>query len=158
MPKARYSQLKHDQHVVRRCGYQVIERDRATNSVRGLFPAAMQLRREINEQYLSANWLEHCEGTKAERLKAIVAIHREKAKTKLSPESGIAVMSVGRVLEIGVAHRRRLVARHTPNRADPSYSRISGLPFDNSDESLIARLAEEAYQDFLLLTDVDALP
>ena len=36
--------------------------------------------------------------------------------------------------------------------------RVSGLPLDNSDEILIASLTIEAYQDFVLLADVDALP
>jgi len=120
----------------------------------------MRLRSELNppETYLSTNWLEHCVGTKSEQLKAIVAIHRAKAKSPLSLESGVAVLNAGRVLEIGTAHRRKLVLRHTPTINDASYARLSGLPLDNIDETLVASLAEEAYRDFILLKQVDALP
>jgi hypothetical protein len=158
MPVRKYTRVAAGHHLVRRCGYQVIDRDDATNKVRGLFPAAMRLREQINERYLSANWLEHCDGTKVERLKAIVAIHRAKAKTPPSLQSGVAVLNAGRILEIGIAHRRKLRVRHTPNPYDPSYSQISGLPLNNSDDLLIASLVEEAYQDFMLLRDLDALP
>jgi hypothetical protein len=158
MPKRRYARIADEHHVVRRCGGQVIEREKLTNAAVGLFPAAMRLRVKINETYLSANWLEHCDGTKVERLKVIVAIFRKKAERPLSLQSGIVVINAGKIREIGTAHRRNLAVRHTPKREDPSYSRVSGLPLDNSDDLLIASLAEEAYQDFTLLGDLDALP
>jgi hypothetical protein len=160
MPNRRYTNIRAEHHVVRRCGYQVIERDAATNEVRGLFPAAMRLRADMNppETYLSTNWLEHCVGSKSEQLKRIVAIHRAKAKSPLSFESGVAVLNAGRVLQIGIAHRRKLALRHTPAVNDASYARLSGLPLDNGDATLIATLAEEAYRDFMLLKQVDALP
>ena len=160
MPKRKHTKVAVEHHVVRRCGHQVIERDAVTNQVKGLFPAAMRLRTHTNppERYLSTNWLEHCEGTKAERLKAVVAIQRAKAKSPLSLDSGVAILNAGKVLDIGVAHRHRLLVRHTPTVTDPSYSRVSGLPLDNSDEALIASLAEEAYGGLILLKDVDALP
>ena len=160
MPKRKYTKIALEHHVVRRCGHQVIERDAVTQEVKGLFPAAMRLRTYINprETYLSTNWLEQCDGTKAERLKVVVAVHRAKAKSPLSLKSGVAILNAGKVLEIGVAHRRGLAVRHTPTATDPSYSRVSGLPLDNSDDALIASLAEEAYRDFMLLKDVDALP
>src|SRR5258708_2680440 len=149
MPRTRYARITDEHHVVRRCGKQAIERDKLTNAVVGLFPAAMRLREQINETYLSANWLEHCDGTKNERLKVVAVIYRRKAKRPLSLESGIAVVNAGRVREIGSGHHRNLAVRFTPSRDDPSYSRISGLPLDNSDELLVASLAEEAYQDFM---------
>jgi len=158
MPKRKYAHIVEEHHVVRRCGSQAIERDKLTNAVVGLFPTAMKLREKINEKYLSANLLEHCDGTKVERLKAIVAIYRTKAERALSMQSGVAVINAGRIREIGGAHRRSLAVRHTPNREDPSYSRVSGLPLDNSDELLIASLVEEAYLDFMLLGDLDAIP
>lgn len=104
------------------------------------------------------NLLEHCPGTRNDRLKAIVAIQRGKANTPLSLNSGVAVLNAGSVRQIGSAHKQTLAVRHTPNRNDPSYSRVSGLPLDNSDEHLTAALVDEAYRDFLLLRDVDALP
>jgi hypothetical protein len=158
MPRARYSQIAEGHHVARRCGYQVIERDVNTNEVVGLYPTAMRLRQNIRETYLSINWLEHCNGTKIERLKVILAIHRAKAKGRLSPQSGIAVLNIGRVREIGTAHGRNLAVRHTPSRDDPSYSRISGLPLDNADDLLIAGLADEASSDFILVGEIDAQP
>ncbi len=158
MAKRKYSRIDYEHHVVRRCGYQVIERDVLTNNVVGLFPKAMMLRTEIKEHYLSVNKLEHCDGTKIEQLKAVVAIHRAKAKSKLSLRSGVAILKTGRILEIGIRNSHRLVVTFTPKRDDPSYSRVSGLPLDNSDEILIASLTVEAYQDFMLLADIDALP
>jgi hypothetical protein len=158
MPNRKYARIGDEHHVVRRFGNQVIERDELTNAVVGLFPAAMRLRVKIKETYLSANWLEHCNGTKVERLKVIAAIYRAIAKTPLSLESGISVMNAGRIRQIGNVHRRNLAVRHTPKRDDPSYSRVSGLPLDNSDDLLTASLAEEAYQDFTLLRDLDAQP
>jgi hypothetical protein len=118
----------------------------------------MRLREQISETYLSANWLEHRDGTRSQRLKMIAAIYRTKAIRPLSPESGIAVMNAGRIRKIGTAHSRNLAVRHVPDRGDPSYSRISGLPLDNSDDLLIASLTDEAYRDFMLLKEVDALP
>lgn len=158
MAKRKYSRIDDEHHVVRRCGYQVIERDALTNEVVGLFPKAMMLRPEIRENYLSVNKLEHCDGTKIEQLKSVVAIQRAKAIGKLSLRSGVAILKTGRILEIGTRNNRRLVVRFTPKSDDPSYSRISGLPLDNSDEILIASLTVEAYQDFMLLADIDALP
>ena len=158
MAKKKYSPIDNAHHVVRRCGYQVIERDTLTNAVVGLFPTAMELRQERNETYLSVNKLEHCAGTKTEQLKAVVAIQRGKAIGKLSLQSGVAILKTGRILEIGKKNGRRLVVRFTPSPSDPSYSRVSGLPLDNSDESLIANLTDEASQDFMVLAEVDALP
>src|SRR5882672_10282536 len=103
MPKRKFAKIVPEHHVVRRCGHQVIERDSVSNEVKGLFPAAMRLRENINETYLSTSWLEYCEGTRAERLKAVVAIHRAKAKSRLSPNSGIAVINAGRIVELGAA-------------------------------------------------------
>ncbi len=158
MANRKYSRIDDKHHVVRRCGFQVIERDALTNEVVGLFPKAMMLRTDIREKYLSVNMLEHCEGTKIEQLKAVVTIQRSKFKGKLSLQSGVAILKTGRILEIGTGNGHRLVVRFTPKRDDPSYSRISGLPLDNSDEILIANLTVEAYQDFMLLADIDALP
>lgn len=136
----------------------MIERDTLTNEVVGLFPKAMMLRTERKESYLSVNMLEHYDGNKIEQLKAVVAIQRAKAIGKLSLQSGVAILKTGRILEIGARNGRSLVVRFTPNANDPSYSRVSGLPLDNSDELLISSLTVEAYQDFMLLVDVDALP
>ncbi|HVC52861.1 MAG TPA: hypothetical protein VND87_12650 [Stellaceae bacterium] len=111
-----------------------------------------------NEKYLSMNLLEHCSGSKKDRLKAVVAIQRSKAATRLSLQSGIAVIDAKRIRKIGSEHKRTLTVRHTPNSGDVSYSRVSGLPLDNGDELLTAALADEAYQDFMLLYQVDALP
>ena len=158
MANRKYSRIDDKHHVVRRCGFQVIERDALTNEVVGLFPKAMMLRTDIREKHLSVNMLEHCEGTKIEQLKAVVTIQRSKFKGKLSLQSGVAILKTGRILEIGTGNGHRLVVRFTPERDDPSYSRISGLPLDNSDEILIANLTVEAYQDFMLLADIDALP
>ncbi len=151
-----HRRIDDDQHVVRRCGYQVIERDANTNEVVGLFPSVMSLRTNIDEPYLSVNLLEHCPGTKIERLKAVVAIQRGKVQGTLSPRSGVSVIEVDRLLKIGSDHDCPLVARFTPSRTDPSYSRVTGLPLDNSDESLLASLRDAAYEDFTLLKDLDA--
>ena len=156
MNTRRHRRIDHDEHIVRRCGYQVIERDATSDQVIGLFPAAMRLRTEKGEQYLSVNLLEHCPGTRVERLKAVVAIQRAKAISRLSPQSGVSVIETERLLKIGNDHDCPLVARFTPSRRDPSYSRVTGLPLDNSDESLLASLAVEAYEDFVLLADLDA--
>ena len=158
MAQRKYSRIDNKHHVVRRCGYQVIERDSLTKTVVGLFPKAMMLRTEIKESYLSVNKLEHCDGSKIEQLKAVVAIQRAKAIGRLSLQSGAAILKTGRILEIGTGNGHRLVVTFTPNKDDPSYSRVSGLPLDNSDENLIANLTVEAYQDFMLLADIDALP
>jgi hypothetical protein len=158
MAKRKYSLIDDEHHVVRRCGYQVIERDALRNEVVGLFPEAMMLRVEINESYLSVNKLEYRDGTKIEQLKAVVAIHRAKVKGRLSLQSGFATLKTGRIIEIGTRSGRRLAVTFTPTQNDPSYSRVSGLPQDNSDEILIGSLTLEAYRDFMLLADIDALP
>ncbi|MCH8036518.1 MAG: hypothetical protein IIC53_05255, partial [Proteobacteria bacterium] len=85
----------------------MIERDTLTNKVVGLFPRAMMLRLEKEEKYLSVNKLEHCDGTKIEQLKAVVAIQRAKAIGKLSLQSGVAILKTGRILEIGTMNGRR---------------------------------------------------
>jgi len=118
----------------------------------------MSLRIDKKESYLSVNKLEHHEGTKFEQLKAVVAIHREKMPGKLSLRSGVAILKTGRISEIGETYGRHLKVTFTPYKDDPSYSRISGLPLDNSDVNLIGSLADEAYQDFMLLADIDAVP
>ncbi len=55
-------------------------------------------------------------------------------------------------------HAETISVRFTPKRDDPSYSRVSGLPLDNSEEILIASLTDEAYQDLMLLAYTDSLP
>jgi len=116
----------------------------------------MRLRQEIRETYLSTNWLEYHEDDKLACLRSIVAIHRAKAKGRLSPNSGVAVLKAEQIRDIGSAHDRKLSVRHTPTKNDPSYSRVSGLPLDNSNELLLAALAEEAYRDFTLIRNIDA--
>jgi hypothetical protein len=117
----------------------------------------MRLRTDIEETDLSVNWLEHCVGTRNQRLKAVVAFHRAKFRSPLSPKSGVAVLNAERIRDIGDAHGHRLRVRSTPSPQDLSYSQVSGLPLDNSDENLISSLAEEAFKDFMLLSEVDAL-
>ena len=151
-----YKRIDGNQHVVRRCGFQVIERDADSKEVIGLHPSAMSLRTNISERYLSVNLLVHCPGTKVERLKAVVAMQRAKMRGSLSPNSGVAVIKTERLLEIGNDHDCSLTVRLTPSKIDPSYSRVTGLPLDNSNVSLVASLADEAYEDFILLADLDA--
>lgn len=158
MPNLKHTTIPDEHHVVRRCGFQTIERDSVTNQIVGLYPRLMQLRVGLDEKYLSVNLLEHCPGSRNDRLRAVVAIHRAKAQSKLSPNSGVAIVSAERIREIGAGHKRTLTVRHTPNKRDISYSRVSGLPLDNSEEHLSAALAEEAFQDFMTLEQVDALP
>ncbi len=151
----KYSLVAEDHHVVRRCGYQVIEWEGDT--VVGLYPRSMMLR-ENDEGYLSANWLEHCPGSKIERLRTIVEIYRNKSTSKkLSPKSGVAVLQSGRISAIARQHGHEVSVRYTPNKQDPSYSRISGLPKNNSDMILIGMLANEGFADFHLLRDLPAV-
>jgi hypothetical protein len=149
----KYSPIADEHHVVRRCGHQVIEWEGDTPV--GLYPWSMMLRK-TDEGYLSANWLEHCPGTKIERLRVIVDIHRRKSRSKkLSPKSGVAVLNSGRISAIARECGHQTSIRYTPSKEDPSYSRISGLPLDNSDMILIGMLADEGYLDFHLLRDLD---
>ena len=153
----KYSPIAVDHHIVRHCGFQRVEREPGTNRVLGLHLRAMALRPEIREPYLSVNWLEHCEGTKIERLRVVVETIRQKTKSKyLSPQSGVAVLKCGKVVEIGSDFDRKLSVLYAPSKTDPSYSRINGLPLDNEDLLLLSALAEEAFKDFTLLADLGA--
>lgn len=159
MPVLKYSPLNGEQHVVRRCPYQSIERDAHTNQVVGLNFLAMRLRTEKGETYLSVNWLEGHQGTKGDRLKALVDLHRKKSQSgRISPMSGLAVVNVGIVVQIGANHSKKLAVKLTSTQLDPTYSRIVGLPLDNGDEMLLGALADEAYKDFMTVGDIEKLP
>lgn len=150
----RYRELSDEEHVVRRCPYQRIDRDNTTGQILGIFPKLMELRQALRppETYLSVNWLEHCPGTSLDRLRAILKILKRKMPTSdFSPESGLALMNVGRVRHIGQARKRKLTIKSTPKKEDPSYARISGMPLDNSDRDLLADLAAEASSQLILL-------
>jgi hypothetical protein len=144
-----------EEHVVRRCWRQGIDRDRVTGQIRGIHPAVMKLRPEINETYLSLSLLEHCPGTEIDRLRAILALLKRKMPhSNFDAESGLAIMNALRVRMIGRARNHTLSLRYTPSKKDPAYSRLSGLPYDNSDMLLLAELAAEASRRLRLLSAI----
>lgn len=155
--KKNYAPIDDAEHVVRFCHYQKVERDIETEEIRGVFPQAFELRTDINEQYLSVNHLEHCQGGVAERLAGIVGHLR----SKLHPDAmvagaGVAILNSKRVKDIGARRGLSLRVLGTPNR-DPSYARVTGLPLANGDTVLLTHLANEASLRLHLIAEIDAV-
>ena len=157
MARQPHKTLADEHHVVRYCNNQRIEKDPHTGNAVGLFPDAMQLRTREKEEYLSTNWLEYVAGTRNDRLKSILGILRGKIPS-IKETSGLAVLRVEKIKDAGKETGHKITVRFTPNRNDPSYARILGLPLDNSDTELVSLLVDEAFNEFYLVKQVDALP
>lgn len=154
--KKKYQKLDTDDNIVRRIGPQAIERDLSSKEIIGIFPGAMALRQENDEQFISVNWLEHCDGNKIFRLRAIVDIQRQKQTSKkLSKNCGFSIVNAQRIYVIGEEFGKEIKLQYMPTSYDPSYVHMLGMPLDNGDTALLGALVREAYQEFYLVSLIE---
>ena len=140
MVKPKHIALSDEHHVIRKCGRQKQVRDERGNVI-GINPGFFALRSEIGEDYLSCSWFEYFPGDDDERLRSAYDYMRVKMRGWKD-----ALLAKSNVLKIKDCAQKRgytLKVRHTPNKKDPAYTKISGLPLDNSDQSLLDALANE---------------
>ena len=76
--QARRPDIRADHHVARHCNNQWLDIDPKTQAIRGVFPAAFELRVKINETYLSLNWFEYFQADLPGQYRAIVEALRRK--------------------------------------------------------------------------------
>ena len=151
----RVPNLPDDDRVARRCGHQKLDRDPETLAVRGIVPQAVALRTEKGEAYLSTSWFEYYPGDEASRLKSVVETYRASG-IKLGGNTGIALLCVGKILSAGAARSCALRVTHRKSQKDPAYTRVEGLPLDNSDFVLLQMICDQCCERVTLVSEIDA--
>jgi hypothetical protein len=141
--KAKRNDVPSGDHVARYCHPQRIIWDPVTGDLKGLFPAVFKLRDHLPkpETYISLNHFEHFGADIDNQFREILSVMRKKFKNP--PEPVVARLNSGRILSCGASRQRQLRLRRRANKTDPSYVALEGLPLDNSDEILLAKLASE---------------
>jgi hypothetical protein len=139
--KSKRNDVPASDHVARYCHPQRVIRDVATGAVMGLFPDVFKLRTHQSETYLSLNHFEYFTGDVDHQFREILAVMR--GKFKRPPEPVIARLNAGSIVACGTSRQRQLRVRRRGKNKDPSYASLEGLPQDNSDEILLAKLAGE---------------
>ena len=134
--------FRDDEHFVRLCSRQKQIREH-DGTLRGVTWEAFSLRTNIKEDYLSGALLEHFQGTQREQ--AVAAVEAMKsAGMVFSDKHAVAVCSAGSIRGCGTKQKRKLRVRHEPNKKNASYSKVRGLPLDNSDNELLSLLAADS--------------
>lgn len=129
-----------EHHVARHCNFQCIDHDPLTGAVRGLFPAAFELKTAKKEPYLSLNWFEYFDCDLSDQYKRIVVAL--KAKRNVPAGSAIARLNAGDIMDAGAARSLKLRLRDRSSDSNPAYVGLEGMPMDNSDETLIGLLVK----------------
>lgn len=152
--KLRRNDVPANEHVARYCHPQRVIRDAATGTVTGLFPEVFKLRTHQNETYLSLNHFEYFVGDTDHQYREILAVMR--IKFKRPPEPVIARLNAGKIVACGISRQRQLRVRRRGNDKDPSYASLEGLPQNNGDEILLAKLAGETCIEVRSGSEIDA--
>ena len=134
--------FRDDEHFVRLCSRQKQIRDE-DGKILGVTWEAFSLRTEINEDYLSGALLEHFEGTQKEQ--AVAAVEAMKSAGLIfSDKHAVALCLAGSIRGCAAKQKRKLRVRHEPNKKNAAYSKVRGLPLDNSDNELLSLLAADS--------------
>ena len=159
MPRGKPKQVRrpdvpHADHVARHCNPQRVIRYPITGEVQGVFPEAFELRIKMNEEYLSAHWMEYFSPDIAAQFLEVVKALRK--KRDVVPNSAIARLNAGLIVRAGSLRGHSLRIRDCSSTSDPGYSGIFGLPRDNSDAELLALLATECCIQVRVVRDIEA--
>lgn len=146
-----HRELMDAEHWVRHCSRQRIIYDQLGNAL-GITYQAFVLRTERQETYLSGAHFEHVNGTTKDRLRELLRILRQ--TLKIGQNDGMAICNAGSVRRIGTSKSVLLRLRLTPNRWNAAYSKLSGLPVDNSNVELLEMLAASGVSELCIVKDV----
>jgi hypothetical protein len=144
-------------HAARYCHHQRVIRDPVTSQILGVFPQAFELRPKIKETYLSLNHFECLGGTLNHQYKTILKVLRSK-KLPCPASAALARVNAGAIIACGNECGHSLRLRPRPRPTDPSYVGLEGLPLDNSDQALLAKLARRTCVEIRAIADIDAAP
>jgi hypothetical protein len=144
--------FRDEEHFVRMCSRQKQIRD-ADGALLGVTWTAFSHRTEINEDDLSGALLECFSGTQKQQvIKAVEAM--KNAGLVISDKHAVALCLAKSIRECGTKHKRNLRVRHEPNKKNASYSKIRGLPLDNSDHELLSLLAVDSVVSCICVVDL----
>lgn len=116
----------------------------------GVAPQAFALRPEKRENYLSTSFFEFIDGSTNERLKFIREIWI-KLNLGVKPEVGMAICKVEQIKGAGIDRKTPLTVRLEGTNINPSYTKVFGLPLDNSDQTLLELLAADSVVEVHLI-------
>lgn len=138
-PTKRGNLIPDEHEIVRHVPYQKIIFDEQENIV-GIFPQAYALRK--NEAQLSVDWLDYYEGTKDEKLKAV--LQGMQASKNIGKKSAL---TLGNVLTIKTVAQQAsslsLRISYAPSKTNKAHSLVHNI---NSDElQLLEALANEGF-------------
>ena len=134
--------FRDEEHFVRLCSRQKQIRE-SDGTLRGVTWEAFSLRTKIKEDYLSGALLEHFQGTQREQ--AVAAVEAMKsAGVVFSDKHAVALCLAGSIRRCATKQERKLRVRHEPNKKNAAYSKVRGLPLDNSDNELLSLLAADS--------------
>ncbi len=131
-----------DDHVARYCNPQRVIRDPNTDTIKGVFPQAFELRTNKKELYLSTHWMESFSEENDLQFQGVVAALRKKMEV-VRPKAAIAKLNTGCVVRCGAMRGLAIEIRDRSNSHNPGYAGIYGMPLDNSDDLFLAQLADE---------------
>ena len=118
-----------------------------------IIPQAFQLT-EKDEGYLSAGWLEHCEGTSAVRLRSVLTCL--KATLKIKGTEGLSTGNVGRIKSCCGKYGKKVRLMHEPYDANPSYVAVRQYQDDNLE--MLMQLATADWADLKIVSEIEAEP
>ncbi|MBU3581345.1 hypothetical protein ICN19_04880 [Polynucleobacter sp. AP-Capit-er-40B-B4] len=141
IPTKRGNLIPDEHEVVRHVPYQKIIFDEQENII-GIFPHAYALRKD--EPQLSVDWLDYYDGTRDEKLKAV--LQGLQASKGIGKKSALAL---GNVMAIKTAARNassiNLRISYAPNGTNKAHSLIHNI--NNDELQLLEALATEGFAD-----------
>lgn len=145
--------LEDHEHFVRFCSRQKQIRD-ADDRLMGVTWAAFALRPEIDETYLSGGLLEFIAGDRDEQVRSVLDVTR-KSNLVVTSKHAMALCNVASLQGCAATRSRKLRIIHEPNKSNPAYSAVRGLPLDNSDLELLSLIAADSVVAHYLVSDLD---
>lgn len=117
-----------------------------------IIPQAFQLTPK-DEGYLSAAWLDYCEGTGAVRLSSVLRCLRATLDIKRS--DGLSTGNVGRIKSCCGKYGKKVRLMYEPEDANPSYVAVRQYQDDNLE--MLMQLATVDWADLQLVSEIEAI-
>jgi len=135
-------------HVVRHCRARLVDLSDKGNP--DIFPQAFALRPD--EGYLSASYYEYFDGDHDSRMRGALEATKRRFST-IRNDDVMVMINAGEIRRCGVMQQLTLRVVHQPNKNNPDYAGIRGLP-EKEDAELGALLCALAVRDIVRVSEL----
>lgn len=136
-----------EDHLARYVKPMLVMRDEDTNEILGVFPQAFALRKDKDEEYLSANWLEYYNDLPKE-VQIAKVLKDFKAGMTIAKTSALAIGIVGEIKGACSQHRKAIRVIHEPDLPHmPAHVAVRRYQDDSS--ALLELLASTAWAEIV---------